>query len=107
MKDIPQETKIANTKWVFKVKGNNNGDIEIFKARLVIQGFMQTKGINYDETFAPVIGIAAVRIIIATAAATGQRLFQIDIATAYQNGLSCMFTFRRDTETRCHKDACY
>jgi hypothetical protein len=87
----PPGVKQTGNKWVFKVKGKSDGSIDIFKARLVIKGFMQIKGVNYDETFAPVIGISAVRIILALGLGLGlhesKQVFQIDIATAYQNGI--------------------
>ena len=53
--DLPKERKPIGCKWVFKVKTNEEGEVERYKARLVAQGFTQVKGADYDETFCPVV----------------------------------------------------
>ena len=56
------------------------------KARLVAQGFCQKEGIDYDETFAPVARLEAIRILLAFAASKGFKLFQMDVKSAFLNG---------------------
>jgi hypothetical protein len=56
------------------------------KARLVAQGFCQKEGIGYDETFAPVARLEAIRILLAFAASKGFNLFQMDYKSAFLNG---------------------
>nr|GFB68247.1 hypothetical protein [Tanacetum cinerariifolium] len=55
-------------KWLFKKKTDMDGNVHIYKARLVVKGFTQTPGIDYEETFSPVADIRAIRILIAIAA---------------------------------------
>ena len=56
------------------------------KARLVAQGFCQKEGIDYEETFAPVARLEAIRILLAFAALKGFKLFQMDVKSAFLNG---------------------
>jgi hypothetical protein len=57
----PRDKNVVGNRWVFKIKYDNNGNIAKYKARLVCQGFTQEEGIDYTETFAPVIRYESVR----------------------------------------------
>ena len=61
--DPPDGAKIIDCKWICKLKADG-----IFKARLVAKGFRQTHGINYDETFSPVVMLKSIRVFLAIAA---------------------------------------
>ncbi|WVZ97994.1 LOW QUALITY PROTEIN: hypothetical protein U9M48_043488 [Paspalum notatum var. saurae] len=74
------------TKWVFKNKQGENGMVVRSKARLVAQGFCQKEGIDYEETFAPVARLEAIRILLAFAASKGFKLQQMDVKSAFLNG---------------------
>ncbi|WVZ76209.1 LOW QUALITY PROTEIN: hypothetical protein U9M48_024199 [Paspalum notatum var. saurae] len=74
------------TKWVFKNKQGENGMVVRNKARLVAQGFYQKEGIDYEETFAPVAHLEAIRILLAFASSKGFKLQQRDVESAFLNG---------------------
>lgn len=63
--------KVIGNKWVFRLKRNIEGKILKYKARLVAKGFLQTSGIDYHETFSPVIKPSTLRIILSLAVSKG------------------------------------
>ena len=84
--ELPRDRKAVGSKWVYKLKKNADGSVERYKARLVAQGFTQKFGIDYDETFCPVVRFESVRTVIALAVQNGLKLHQMDVATAFLNG---------------------
>ena len=84
--DTPQGANIVSCKWVFKVKRLPSGQIDRYKARLVARGFSQQYGIDYDETFAPVVRMESLRILLAIAAREDLEVHQMDVITAYLAG---------------------
>ena len=82
----PENRSVIGTRWVFRNKLDDLGTIVRNKARLVVQGYNQQEGIDYDETFAPVARLEAIRILIAFAAHKNIKLFQMDVKTAFLNG---------------------
>lgn len=66
--DLSPGKKLIGNKWVFKVKLKSDGSLEHCKDRLVEKGFNQKFGIDYDETFSPVIKMTTIRFLIALAA---------------------------------------
>ena len=79
------------TKWVFRNKLDKNGKVIRNKARLMAQGYNQQEGIDYDETFAPVARLEAIRMLLAFASYKGFMLYQMDVKSAFLNG----FTIRK------------
>lgn len=84
--DTPKGANIVSNKWVFKIKRLPNGQIDRYKARLVARGFSQRHGIDYNETFAPVVRMESLRILLAVAAAEDLEIHQMDVVTAYLAG---------------------
>ncbi|GJW15040.1 retrovirus-related pol polyprotein from transposon TNT 1-94 [Tanacetum coccineum] len=82
----PDKVMLTKLKWIYKVKTNEFGWVLKNKARLVAQGFMQEQGINFEELFAPVARIEAIRIFIANAANKNMKIFQMDVKMAFLNG---------------------
>ncbi|GKE72293.1 retrotransposon protein, putative, ty1-copia subclass [Tanacetum coccineum] len=84
--DLPPNGKTIGHKWLFKKKTDMDGAVHTYKARLVANGFTQTPGIDYKETFSPVVDIRAIRILIAIATFYDYEIWQIDVKTAFLNG---------------------
>ncbi|WVZ76425.1 hypothetical protein U9M48_024402 [Paspalum notatum var. saurae] len=82
----PPNCRPIGTKWVFKNKQGEDGMVVRNKARLVAQGFCQKEGIDYEETFAPVARLEAIRILLAFAASKGFKLLQMDVKSTFLNG---------------------
>ncbi|GKA86722.1 copia protein [Tanacetum coccineum] len=77
---------IIALKWIYKVKLDEYGDVLKNKARLVAKGYRQEEGIDFEESFAPVARIEAIRIFIANAASKNMIIYQMDVKTAFLNG---------------------
>jgi hypothetical protein len=84
--DKPANINLISTKWVFKIKRLPNGQIDKYKARLCARGFTQEYGIDYFETFAPVVRMESLRILLALAAAEDWEIHQMDVVSAYLLG---------------------
>jgi hypothetical protein len=70
---------------VWKNKEGEKGEVVRNKSRLVAQGFSQKEGIDYEETFAPVARLEAIRILLAFSVAIGFKLHQMDVKSAFLN----------------------
>ena len=82
----PANTHLVDSKWVFKVKRNADSTIKKFKARLVARGFTQREGIDFNETYAPVVKFNTLRVLLALAAKLDLHVHQMDVITAFLNG---------------------
>ncbi|GJV10794.1 zinc finger, CCHC-type containing protein [Tanacetum coccineum] len=81
--DLPHGMKVIGTKWVYRNKRDERGVVVRNKARLVAQGYTQEEGIDYDEVFAPVARIEAIRLFLAFASFMGFIVFQMDVKSAF------------------------
>nr|GEW29537.1 hypothetical protein [Tanacetum cinerariifolium] len=82
----PDCVMIVTLKWIYKVKLDKYDDVLKNKARLVAKGYRQEEEIDFEESFAPVARIEAIRIFIANAASKNMTIYQMDVKTAFLNG---------------------
>src|SRR3954466_10583262 len=83
--DLPVDWKAIENKWIFKKKTDADGNVTVYKARLVAKRFRQIQGVDYDETFSPVAKLKCVRIMLAIAAYYDYEIWQMDVKTAFLN----------------------
>jgi hypothetical protein len=76
---------VVGTKWVFRNKQDEHGVVTRNKARLVAKGYSQVKGLDFDETYAPVARLELIRILLAYATYHGFKLYQMDVKSAFLN----------------------
>ena len=84
---LPNGQRAIGTKWAFKIKRKANGSIDKYKARLVAKGFKQQYGIDYTETFSPVVKHVTLRMVIAITKNFEWTLDQLDVVTAFLYGV--------------------
>jgi hypothetical protein len=82
----PKDKNVVGTKWIFKNKLNENGEIIKNKAILVCKGYSQVEGIDFEETFSPVARLEAIRMFLAFACFRNFKIYQMDVKSTFLNG---------------------
>jgi hypothetical protein len=85
--DPLRDVNVIAIKWVFKNKHGEDGEVVRNNARLVAQGYSQVEGLDFGETFAPVARLEAIRILLAFATSKGFKIYQMDVKSAFLNGV--------------------
>lgn len=84
--DRPPRAHVVSGKWVIKHKLNPDGSLERYKARRVVRGFTQRTGVDFGETFTPVVKPATIRTVLTLVAASGWSTRQLDVSNAFLHG---------------------
>lgn len=84
--DLPESASVVQCKWVFKRKVNSEGKVQ-HRARLVARGFTQKPGVDYDETFSPVVRHSTLRLLMALSVELDLNITHLDVKTAFLNGI--------------------
>ena len=82
----PKDVSVIGLKWFFKNKTDKEGNVVRNKATLVVKGYSQQEGIDYEETFAPVTRLDSVRIFLAYATHKDFDVYQMDVKFVFLNG---------------------
>jgi hypothetical protein len=82
----PVGSNVVTGKWIFKHKFNSDGSLERYKARWVLRGFTQRLGVDYDETFSPVVKIATVRTVLSLVVSRSWPVHQLDVKNVFLHG---------------------
>ena len=83
---LPKERKSLQNKWVYRIKQDGEGKKERYKARLVVKGFAQKEGIDFNEIFSPVVKMSSIRVVLGLIAALNLECEQLDVKTAFLHG---------------------
>ena len=83
---LPSGAKVVGCKWIFKKKFNADGTFQRHKARLVAKGFTQSPGLDYNETFSPVVKPITIRVVLSHVVSNNWPVHQIDVNNAFLNG---------------------
>ncbi|KAL4337997.1 hypothetical protein AHAS_Ahas12G0166100 [Arachis hypogaea] len=84
--ELPAGQKAIGNKWVYKIKRDSNDQVERYRARLVIKGYAQKEGVDFNKIFFPVVRLTTIRVVLATCAVFDLHREQLDIKTAFLHG---------------------
>src|SRR3954469_1980747 len=82
----PPRANVITGKWVFRVKTRPDGSLERYKARWMVRGFHQRAGMDFTDTFAPVVKLGTIRAVLQLAASRTWPVHQLDVSNAFLHG---------------------
>ena len=83
----PKDTHVIGTKWIFKNKADEDGEVVRIKSQLVAKWYTQVEGVDFNESFAPVARLKSICILLSIACVMNFKLYQMDVKSAFLNGL--------------------
>ena len=83
---LPKGKKALRNRWVYKLKQDENAKKPKYKARIVVKGCNQKKGVDFEEIFAPVVKMSSIRVVLGLAASLDLEIEQLDVKTAFLHG---------------------
>lgn len=83
---LPGGRKPIGNKWVYKIKRNGEDQVERYRARLVVKGYAQKEGVDFNKIFSPVVRMTMVRVVLAMCATFDLHLEQLNVKTAFLHG---------------------
>jgi len=83
---LPEGRRALKNRWVYRVKREGNNSQPRYKARLVVKGFSQKRGIDFEEIFSPVVKMSSIRVVLGLAASLDLEIEQMDVKTAFLHG---------------------
>jgi len=83
---LPKGKKVLKNKWVYRIKQEEHMPHPRFKARLVVKGFGQRKGVDFDEIFSPMVKMTSIRVSLGLAASLNLEVEQMDVKTTFLHG---------------------
>jgi len=86
LRNLPQDKEVIGGKWVYKIKLNLDSTIQKHKARLIVKGYTQQFGVDYNETFSPVARLDTIRALIILATQKKWKSYQLYVKSAFLNG---------------------
>lgn len=86
-RDIPTGALVMGARWTFRYKQDENGNLLLYRSRLVCKGFIQQKDINYFETFSPVVSFVTIRTLFALTPLPGFEVHQYDVSVAFMEAV--------------------
>ena len=81
--ELPKEKKALENRWIFKMKQDANSIFPKYKVKLVVKGFRQKKGVDFNEIFSPVVKMSSIRIMLSLAATLDLEVEQMDVKTTF------------------------
>jgi hypothetical protein len=84
--ELPKGRKSISCEWVFQIKRKANKGVDSYKAKLVVKGFFQICGADFDETYAHVTKVISIRILLAYVPTLDLEIYQMDVKNMFLNG---------------------
>ena len=82
---LPEGFRPIRNKWIYKRKKGLDGQMENYKARLVVKGYTQKEGVDYEEAFSQIAMLKSIRILLSIAVSLDHEIWQMDVKTAFLN----------------------